>query len=472
MLKVMKKEIVPITNQSSLQILETEALRELMFTLKGGFLYFSVVVICLIGVPQRQIMQALEMMITILATAAWKEPMFVRIQAKDPSEILLFINLFTGLLPWDCWYKLGNGIPLEARNKTIVTASLTMTSKEIAVLNDVFDNFMDGIVGFLGILPDTHPASTSYATITIDLNVDTSKEFDRLCSYIEGTCGFPLKKLLDQHIPTAESKKILETYKRICNSIKLHETINVNDEPFLTKVETLMEDFQAQNTMRTLLRNVARFNNASVDIKNLTVIYHSANATEVPSLTATDEDYAIFYSMIKKTLKVWEENTLEFTEAEILIIKILEPSALRVIEDQQRYDWGRQIPPSTRRKADIMASATNEDNFVFYYRFLEDESQIAAKLNKLGYKINLDERQKCYKKLKNRGILGIKQYKYRSAVTGLRYFLLRFDLLKDTKFHDVAFDETLMLGAGEQIASLPLQASDSEKQNSITETRA
>jgi hypothetical protein len=405
-----------------------------------NFLHLSILAISLMGVPKGQIIQMLQMILTILS-APWKEPMLVHIKAKDHAHILKYLNLCTTLLPEEFWHELDKMMTM--RGKTIIVTS--WAKKNLAALEEIFEAFMKGEVGLLGILPDTHPVFSSYATMEIDLDADTSGDFNQLLSYMEEASGFPITQFLNQCAGKSVDKVFIENYKKICNNLKSEKNINVNDDSFLKSINTLTGAILEQNTIRALLRNVTRFNHAHVNTRDLAITYDSQNDIEVPLLVATDVDYAIFSPMIKSTLLAWERKKLGFTEEEILIIKIVEPRMKWIITIGLDDDEIKKL--SAKDKADKVAFAANLDymSSVVEYSW-PDDSRMEDDLKALGCHMNYNERQKCYKSLEDRGIL-IKK-KSRSKAT--RYGLLRFDLLKDAKFYNNRkFEETLMLGDGE-----------------------
>jgi hypothetical protein len=409
-----------------LQILGSDVLGNLQKFIPGlklHFLHLSVLMIGRMGVPQKQALQALEMIITIFAST-WGEPMFVKIQAKDISHTPLFVNLCTKFFPSDFYHESYNDPMI--RNRTIVIGSSNATKKKLAELEEIFVAFMDGKIGFLGALPETHSAFYSRAIMTIDLDADTSDKFRLLSSSIEKamTSGISLLQVFEEYVPQFRRQysceKFIELYKKICQKNWMSEkAVDVNDEPFLKEIQSLTEGFQEQTTARKFLCNVVRFNN----ILN----------PEAPSaVTASKMDYAIFFSMMGHTFKAWERVTLGLSEEEILIIRILEHWMVSVIE---WMDWdlpeNEVITHSAQEKSDFIFEIIQSDACQALY-CLPDDSTIEEALKKLDCRMSLDARQKCYKSLKDKGIIEIKKFPYVRPATC--YILLRFELLKEGKF--------------------------------------
>jgi hypothetical protein len=409
--------------------------------------------IYLMGVPKGQIIQTLTMILAILSTK-WNEPMFVQIKAEDPAHIVHWINLCSMLLPAEFCHE-----PAQLFKMLGKTVLVTSWKKNLSLLDEIYENVVKGEMGFLGVLPATHPSSSSHATITEDLGIDSSEEFDILDSYVKKTNLVSIKEFLNQYVPRVKScLKYQTTYREICSrNWGFNKIIGVRDSAFSEKINSLMGDPMSNITMHGLLRNVTRLNQADVDIKafadikDLAVKYNFVNEENL--IVATELDYAIFSFMAKCTLKTWETTKLGFREKEIWIIEIIESYMKGILHDDP-FAFESEIKNlSARKKADKIFYLM-EDNRLQNY-LLQDDTAIENALDKVGHHMNYEERTVCYKSLIQKGIL--KEVKLPCVAP--RYVLARFDLLKDAKFHNGNYEKTLMLGAGDQeISSLQLSA--------------
>jgi hypothetical protein len=426
-----------------------------------SFSYLTILVLSWAGIPPEQMLQAVEMIVAILSTA-WGEPMFVHIKAKDPAQAMKFMNVCIYLLPEAFWQYIS--VMSFEENRTVIVPPLTeskMTKKTLSTLLDtIFENFtMKGTMGILGVLPDIHPSSSSHVTMMIDLDANTSKDFDQLLSYMAKVYGFTLSQLLQIYASQIQSyEKLQEGYKKICyKGWGSRKKINVIDKTFHGKIESLIEDIVGQDTAQRLLRNITRFNHAFVDMRDLRIFYDSQANTETPLVTTSEMDYVFFSSTIKSTLKIWEEYALGLSANEISIIKVVENHmwcAIYLLNNDNDFRE-KKIPLSAQEKADDIDCVIAKGPDLWSY-YLLDDNKIEKELEGLGCHMNFDERQKCYKNLEAKGI--IKKLRRTSEF----YALARFDLLKDAKFHNKKFEESLMLTAGEQ-KEIPLQLPDNGK---------
>jgi hypothetical protein len=244
------------------------------------------------------------------------------------------------------------------------------------------------------------------------------------------------------------------------------KTMNINDQAFLEKIGSLTgllkrpltEEVQARETARKFLRNVARLNNFFL-MEDWSVTCPAINA-ETPLVAASEVDYTIFSLMMGNTFKTWERNALGFSEEECLMIRVVEHCMKHVIGMWcSSFEEAEALPADEKAEKVFCIAELNANS---WHRSFPAENEIEELLITLGHPMNYDERQNCYKSLEKKGILLKKKFLY----VGIRYLLLRFDLLKAAKFQNIKFENTLlMLGTGEQ-EKLHSQLPNSAEENS------